>query len=253
MSDNMLLESYLKELRLPMFLKHWRSFAQDAAQSDHSYERFLLALAEHEVTQREQNRKERRIKAARFPVLKELSDFDFSSVPELNKAQVIQLAKGDYIPKAESVILIGTPGVGKTHVATSLGLEACRQGYKVRFYNAAALVNDLIQAQDEHRLPKFLARALKQNLIIVDELGFIPFASTGSHLVFQLFSNLYERVSVMVTSNLGFADWTQVFGDERLTAALLDRLTHRSHILEFAGESYRFRQRMKKQEQSKKG
>ena len=113
MSDSMLLESYLKELRLPMFLKHWRSFAQDAAQSDHSYERFLLALAEHEVTQREQNRKERRIKAARFPVLKELSDFDFSSVPELNKAQVLQLAKGDYIPKAESVILIGTPGVGK--------------------------------------------------------------------------------------------------------------------------------------------
>ena len=253
MSESMLLESYLKELRLPMFLKHWRSFAQDAAQSDHSYERFLLALAEQEVTQREQNRKERRIKAARFPVLKELSDFDFSSIPELSKAQVLQLAKGDYIPKAESVILIGTPGVGKTHVAISLGLEACRQGHKVRFYNAAALVNDLIQAQDEHVLPKFLARALKHHLIIIDELGFIPFSSTGSHLVFQLFSNLYERVSVMVTSNLGFADWTQVFGDERLTAALLDRLTHRSHILEFAGESYRFRQRMKKQEHSKKG
>ncbi len=252
MSETMLLDSYLKELRLPMFLKHWRSFAQDAVASNHSYERFLLALSEQEVTQRDQNRKERRIKAARFPVLKELSDFDFSAIPELSKSQVLQLAQGDYIPKAESVILIGTPGVGKTHIAISLGLEACRQGHKVRFYNAAALVNDMIQAQDEHRLPRFLARALKHHLIIIDELGFIPFSSSGSHLVFQLLSSAYERVSVMVTSNLGFADWTQVFGDERLTAALLDRLTHRSHILEFVGESYRFRQRMKKQEQSKK-
>ena len=246
-SGIMLLESYLKQLRLPMFLHHWRSFAADAADSNLSYERFLLALAEQEVAQREQNRKERRIKAARFPVMKELSNFDFSEIPDLNKAKVLQLAGGDYISKAESVIMLGRPGVGKSHVAISLGLQACRGGYKVRFYNAAALVNELIQAQDDHRLPKLLASALKQQLIIVDELGFIPFSPIGAHLMFQFCSSLYERVAMIVTSNLSFADWTQVFGDERLTAALLDRLTHRAHILEFTGESFRFRQRMQRE------
>lgn len=247
MSESMLLESYLKQLHLPMFLKHWRSYADDAAASNHSYERYLLALAEQEVLQRERNRHENRIKSARFPVIKDLADFDFSAIPNLNKAMLLQLAQGDYIPKAETVIMIGTPGVGKTHAAISLGLSACRQGYKVRFYNASGLVNELIQAQDDHRLPKFLASALRYHLVIVDELGFIPFSSTGAHLMFQFCSSLYERVSTIVTSNLSFGDWVQIFGDERLTAALLDRLTHRSHIIEFVGESYRFRQRMKNQ------
>lgn len=247
-SSAMLLDSYLKQLRLPIFLHNWRSFAEDAAGSNLSYERFLLALAQQEVTQREQNRRERRIKAARFPVTKELADFDFSAIPELNKAKVLQLAECGFIPKTESVIMLGSPGVGKSHVAISLGLQACRQGYKVRFYNAAALVNELIQAQDDHRLPKLMTSALKQQLIIVDELGFIPFSPTGAHLMFQFCSSLYERVAVIVTSNLSFSDWTQVFGDERLTVALLDRLTHRAHILEFTGDSFRFRERMKNQE-----
>lgn len=248
-ANPMLLDSYLKQLRLPGFLNHWRSFAVDAANSNLSYDRFLLALAEQEVTRREQNGREQRIKSAHFPVIKELADFDFTVIPKLNRSKVLQLAESGYIPKAESVIMVGVPGVGKTHVAISLGIQACRQGYRVRFYNAAALVNELIQAQDDHRLSKFLASVSKQQLIIIDELGFIPFSSEGSHLMFQFFSNLYERVSMMVTSNLSFADWTQVFGDERLTAALLDRLTHRAHILEFVGDSYRFRQRMKRQKQ----
>jgi DNA replication protein DnaC len=243
----MLLDNYLKQLRLPSFLHHWRSYACDAASSNHSYDRFLLALAEQEVSRREQNGREGRIKSAHFPVIKELSEFDFSSIPKLNRAKVLQLAEGGYIPKSESVIMIGTPGVGKTHIATSLGISACRQGYRVRFYNAAALVNELIQSQDDHRLPKFLASALKYHLVIIDELGFIPFSSAGSHLMFQFCSSLYERAAVIITSNLSFADWTQIFGDERLTAALLDRLTHRAHILEFVGDSYRFRQRMRSQ------
>jgi DNA replication protein DnaC len=248
MSDSgILLDSYLKQLRLPSFLHHWRSFASDAANSNHSYDRFLLALAEQEVSRREQNGREQRIKSAHFPVAKEVADFDFSSIPKLNKAKVLQLAEGGYIPKSESVIMIGTPGVGKTHIATSLGISACRQGYRVRFYNAAALVNELIQSQDDHRLPMFLTSALKYHLIIIDELGFIPFSSAGAHLMFQFCSCLYERVAVIITSNLGFTDWTQIFGDERLTAALLDRLTHKAHILEFVGDSYRFRQRMRSQ------
>ncbi len=191
----------------------------------------------------------RRINAARFPVPKELADFDFSCVPSLNKQRVLELARGSYLDKAESILLVGNPGLGKTHIATSLALAACRQGHRVRFYNAAGLVNELIQAQDEHHLPKFLAAALRHRLIVLDELGFIPFSPTGAQLIFQFCSTLYERVSMIVTSNLRFADWTQVFGDERLTAALLDRLTHRAHILEFTGESYRFRQRIQREAQ----
>lgn len=249
METALLLETYLKQLRLPTFLHHYARFAEDAAQANLPYERYLLALAEQEVAQREENRRLRRIKAARFPVLKELANFDFSCVPSLNKQRVLELARGSYLEKAEAILMVGHPGLGKTHVATGLGLAACRQGHRVRFYNAAGLVNELVQAQDEHQLPKFLAAALRHRLVVLDELGFIPFSSTGAQLIFQFCSALYERVAMIVTTNLHFADWTQVFGDERLTAALLDRLTHKAHILEFTGESYRFRQRMEREAQ----
>jgi len=247
----MLLDTYLKALRLPTFLQNYRKLANDAAQADHSYDRFLLALAEQEVAQRERSRIARRIKAARFPVLKELAGFDFSCISSPNKQRVLELARGTYIQKAEPILMVGNPGLGKTHVATGIALAACRQGHRVRFYNAAGLVSELILAQDEHRLPKFLATALRHHLIVLDELGFIPFSSTGAQLIFQFCSALYERVAMIVTTNLHFADWTQVFGDERLTAALLDRLTHRAHILEFVGESYRFRQRMQRATEEK--
>lgn len=247
METNMLLETHLKALRLPTFLKNYRKFAEEAAQADHTYDRFLLALAEQEVAQRERNLIARRIKSARFPVLKELADFDFSCISSPNKQRVLELAQGSYIQKAEPIILVGNPGLGKTHVATGLALAACRQGHKVRFYNTAGLVNELILAQDEHMLPKFLATALRQRLIVLDELGFIPLSPVGAQLIFQFCSALYERAAVIVTTNLRFADWIQVFGNERLTAALLDRLAHRANILEFLGESYRFRQRMQQE------
>jgi len=247
MGHTPLLETYLRQLRLPTFVQNYRQFAQDAAQNNLDYDRYLLALLEQEVAQREKNRRARRIKAARLPVHKELANFDFSCLPSLNKQQLLELARGEYIAQAEPILMIGNPGLGKTHLAIALALAACRQGHRVRFYNAAALVNEMIQAQDEHRLPKFLATALKHQLIVLDELGFIPFSSTGAQLVFQFCSTLYERVAMIVTSNLRFAEWTQVFGDERLTAALLDRLTHKAHIVEFAGESYRFRQRMQRE------
>jgi DNA replication protein DnaC len=249
MEHNLLLQSYLKQLRLPTFINNYARFAEDAARDNLSYDRFLLALAEQEVRQREENVRRQRIKAARFPVLKELADFDFSCIPGLNKSRILDLARGEYIPKAEPVIMVGTPGLGKTHVATALALTACRQGWRVRFYTAAGLVNELIAAQDEHRLPRFLAAALHCQLIVLDELGFIPFSTVGAQLAFQFCSELYQRVALMITTNLRFADWTQVFGDERLTAALLDRLTHRAHILEFVGESYRFRERMQREKQ----
>jgi DNA replication protein DnaC len=247
MEANLLLESHLKSLRLPTFLQHYRQVGQGAAGHNLSYDRYLLALAEQEVAHRHLNQQRQRIKAARFPLLKDLTDFDFSAIPHLNKQRVLDLARGEYIEKAESIILVGNSGLGKTHVASGLALAACRQCYRVRFYNAAALVNDLILAQEQHQLPKFLAAALKQNLIVLDELGFIPFSTTGAQLMFQFCSTLYERVALVVTTNLKFADWTQLFGSEQLTGALLDRLTHRAHILEFVGESFRFRQRLQQE------
>jgi DNA replication protein DnaC len=247
MATNLLLESHLKSLRLATFRQQYRQVAEDAARNNLSYDHYLLALAEQEVAQRLLNSQRQRIKAARFPVLKELADFDFSAIPQLNKQRVLDLARGEYIPKAEPIILVGNPGLGKTHISTGLALAACRQCYRVRFYNVAALVNDLILAQEQQRLPKLMATALKQQLIVLDELGFIPLSTTGAQLIFQFCSTLHERVALIVTTNLTFADWTQVFGSEQLTAALLDRLTHKAHILEFVGESFRFRQRMQLQ------
>jgi DNA replication protein DnaC len=253
MTENMLLETYLKSLRLPTFLANYHKFAEEAAQAGHPYDRFLLALAEQEMAQRERNRIARCIHGARFPVLKELADFDFSCLSSPSKQRVLELARGSYIQKAESLILVGNPGLGKTHVATGIALAACRQGLKVRFYNAASLVNELVLAQEEQRLSTFLSRVLKYQLIVLDELGFIPFSANGAHLIFQLCSTLYERVAMIVTTNLRFGDWTQVFGNEQLTAALLDRLTHHAHILEFVGESYRFRERMEREKEQANG
>jgi DNA replication protein DnaC len=247
MEQNSLLETYLRQLRLPTFIKNYAPFAADAARHGQDHVRFLLALAEQEIAQREQNLIHKRIKTARFPVLKELADFDFSTVPLLNKAQVLDFARGEYIQRRESLIFIGNPGLGKTHLATGLALSACRQGRKVRFWTAAGLVNELLQAQDEHRLHRYIAAALKLDLILLDELGFIPFSPNAAQVLFTFCSELYERLALILTTNLKFADWIQVLGDERLTAALLDRLTHHAHILELVGESYRFRQRMKEQ------
>ncbi len=154
------------------------------------------------------------------------------------------MARGEYLQRRETLIFIGNPGLGKTHLAISVALAACRQKRKVRFWTAASLVNELLQAQDEHRLHRFIAAALKMDLIVLDELGFIPFSDTGAQVLFTFCSELYERLAFTITTNLKFADWGQVFGDERLTAALLDRLTHHAHIIELVGESYRFRQRM---------
>lgn len=245
MERNELLESYLRQLRLPSFVRSYQSFATDAARNNLDYTRYLMALAEQEVYKREQNRLQKRVKAARFPVLKEMADFDFSALPMLNKAQILDLARGDYMRKKEPIVFIGNPGLGKTHLTISLALAACRQGRKVRFWTAAGLVNELLQAQDDHRLHRFVSAALKLDLIVIDEMGFIPFSASGAHALFTFCSEVYERLALILTTNLKFADWVQVLGDERLTAALLDRITHHAHIIELVGESYRFRERFR--------
>ena len=249
MHQHALLEIQLKQLRLPTFLAHYQQIAQDAARTDLPYERFLLALCQAELAQREAHRVERAIAAARFPVRKDLSSFEWSCVQGVSKLRVLDLAHGGSIDNDEPILLVGNPGLGKKHVATGLALAACRQGLRVRFYNVAGLDNDLLVAQKELRLSRFLNQVGKLQLVVLDELGFLPFTPAGAQLLFQFCSALYERVSMLVTTNLRFADWTQVLGDERLTAALLDRLTHKAHILEFVGESFRFRQRLQQAEQ----
>jgi DNA replication protein DnaC len=242
MTTNAQLESHLKTLHLTAFLEQYHDLAQEAQQTALSYEGFLFTLAEQEVTRRTLNRQRRLIRQARFPIRKELPDFDFSAIPDLNRSRLLALAEtAAYIPAAEPVIFVGNPGLGKSHLAISLGLAACRLGYKTRFYNTAALVNELTLAQSEQRLSKLFAAALKHRLIILDELGFIPFSPSGAQLLFQFCSALHEQVAIIVTTNLAFSDWPQVFGDERLTAALIDRLTYHAHIFEFRGQSYRFR------------
>ena len=244
MEHQTLLENYLRSLRLPTFAQNYQTFAQDATRSDLPYERYLFALCQAEMDQREANRVERAITNAKFPVLKELATFDFSVVQGISKTRILELAQCGYLTKKESVIFIGNPGLGKTHIASGLALAACRQGKRVRFFGAASLVNDLLSAQKDLRLSKFTAQITKLDLVVLDELGFIPFTKDGAQLLFQVCSDLYERVSIIVTTNLRFGDWNSIFGEERMTAALLDRLTHRAHIIEVLGESYRFRQQL---------
>jgi DNA replication protein DnaC len=230
-TPNTLLESYLRQLKLPTFAQNYTAFAQDAARTDLSCERYLLALCEAELARRDTNRVERCITQARLPVLKELSQFDWSCVQGIAKTRVLELAQGGYITQAEPILMIGNPGLGKTHVATGLALAACRQGRRVRFYHVTTLVNDLVAAQHDLKLSRLLATLCRQDLLILDEFGFVPFSREGAHLLFQLCSALYERVAVIITSNLSFGDWKSVLGEEHLTAALLDRLTHRAHTI----------------------
>ena len=243
-NEHALLGAHLKTLRLPTFAHNHRPFAEDAARNNLGYDRYLLGLAEQEVAQRDRNQQARAIRAARFPLVKQFADFDFSAV-HLNKARVLDLARGEYITHAENLILLSNSGLGKSHVALALGQAACAQKRRVRFYSAAGLVNDLLTVQDKLALPRLIQQAQKHELLIIDELGFVPLTESGAQLLFQFCSGLHERVSLIITTNLPFAKWTQVFHDETMTAALVDRLTHRGHVIEFVGESFWFKQRTK--------
>src|SRR6266566_6966012 len=243
------LEAYLRELKLPMFLHHYQTYAQDAARSGLSFERYLLALCEAESAERQVRRIEHAIAKAKLPFVKEIATYDFSAVENIPRARILELAEGDYLAKAENLLLLGNPGLGKTPLAIGLALSACRQGKRVRFYRAAKLVDELAVMRKDLRLSRFTAQFVKLDLLVLDELGFLPIDREGAQMLFQLISDLYERVSIIVTSNLRFGDWNAIFGDEKMTAALLDRLTHKAHILAFVGESYRFRQRLRQEEQ----
>jgi len=239
-TPQVLLEHYLKQLRLPTMLREYAKVAEQCAKEGVDFQRYLLRLIELEMTDRERRATERRIKAARFSV-KSLDTFDFLSIPSLNKKLVVELARGEWIQRRDNVLAMGNSGTGKTHIGLALGLAACQQGFRVRFTTAAALVHELIEARDEKRLLRFQKHLARQDLLIVDELGFVPLSKSGSEMLFEIFSQRYERASTLVTSNLPFAEWTEILGSERLTGALLDRLTHHVHILEMNGDSYRLK------------
>jgi len=252
-TSSLLLRSYLKQLRLPVMAREYEKVGKEAGHSGQGYDRFLLNLVAMEVENRQSNTLKRRIKAAGFPVQKDFDTFDFSALPALNKQKVLELADGGWIEEKSCLGALGNPGTGKTHLAVAWGLAACRKGYAVRFFTAAGLANALEEARQEHRLERMLKQLDKCDLLIMDELGYLSFSKGGAELLFQVFARRYERRSLIVTSNLAFADWGQVFQDERLAGALLDRLTHRCHIFEMKGESYRFRESMKARGMSQKG
>jgi DNA replication protein DnaC len=247
-TPQLLLEHHLKQLRLPTFLREYDKVARQCAVEQADYPGYLLRMAELELLERERRAIERRIRQAKFPVVKTMDSFDFLAIPSINKTMVLELARCEFLTRRENVLLLGNSGTGKTHIALALGLAACQRGHRVRFTTAAALVSELIEARDEKKLLRFQKQIAAYELLVVDELGFVPLSNTGAELLFEMLSQRYERGSTMVTSNLPFAEWTEVLGSERLTGALLDRLTHHVHILEMNGDSYRLKQSRRKRE-----
>jgi DNA replication protein DnaC len=237
-----LLTHHLKKLKLPTILAEYDKQARLCAEQGIDHPRDLLRLAELELIERERKMVERRIRGAKFPSPKSLDSFDFKAIPSLNKVLVLELARCAFVARRENIIALGPSGTGKTHVATGLGLAACQKGMRIGFVTAAGLVNQLSEARDEKRLLRLQTSLTKLELLIIDELGYVPLSPTGAELLFEVISQRYERGSTIITSNLPFEEWTSVFGSERLTGALLDRLTHHVHILEMNGDSYRLKQ-----------
>ncbi len=241
-TPQVLLGHHLKQLKLPTVLREYDKVARECARDGVDHPRYLLRLVELELIDRERRVVERRIRQARFPAMKSLDTFDFTAIPGLNKMLVLELARCEFILRRENIIALGNSGTGKTHVALALGLAACQKGFPVAFTTAAALVHQLMEARDEKRLLKLQRELQAVKPLVVDELGYVSLSPTGAELLFEVFSQRYERGSTIVTSNLPFEDWTSVLGSERLTGALLDRLIHHVHILTMNGDSYRLKQ-----------
>jgi len=237
--STVLVKHHLKQLKLPTMHAECEKTAARAASENLDHLAFLLALCELELIDRERRAAERRLKAARFPSHKTLEAFDFRAAPNVNKPLVLELVKGEYLDRRENILLVGPSGTGKTHLATALAVAACGQGKRVRFFRVTELITLLLEAREERQLLRLRGQLAKLDLLVLDELGYVPASKAGAELLFDVIANAYERHSVIVSTNLPFENWTEVLGSERLTGAALDRLTHRCHILETKGESYR--------------
>jgi DNA replication protein DnaC len=246
-----LLKVHFRQLRLPSMSREFERLARDAATTDRDYFELLLSLTESELATRAAAAVERRIKEAKFPILKDLDTYDFSMMPQLSKPKVLELARCEWIEHKYNCCLVGSHGTGKTHISISLGQAACRRGLRVRSFTAAALVTELEKAQKQYTLDRLMGQLERVQLLICDELGYVSLSRGGLELLFQVFADRYERGSLLITTNLPFGEWNQIFQGERMTAALLDRLTHRCHIFEMNGESYRFRESMKSKKHRK--
>jgi len=240
-----LLNENLKNLKLSTMIRNLASHLRQAKQDKLEYEEFLLNLTEAEVQVRKENGCKRRLREAKFPLIKPLETFDFGAAPQLDARLIKELSGCEYVDKSRNIIFLGKSGTGKTHLATGLGMEACKQGIRTRFVTGCGLANELIEARDEKTLARAVRRYAGYGLLIIDELGYVPFSKEGAQLIFQILAERHERKPVMITTNMGFGDWTQIFGDPSMTAALLDRITHKAHVISCTWESYRLKETLK--------
>ncbi|MBR9986635.1 MAG: IS21-like element helper ATPase IstB [Desulfosarcina sp.] len=249
---NAMLLDNLKLLSLSTMIQNLSAKLRQAKEGKIAYEEFLLNLTEIEVQVRRENGRKRRIKEAGFPLLKPLETFDFEAATDLDVRYIQELTTGEYIEEKRNVIFLGKSGTGKTHLATALGMEACTSGYRTRFVTGCGLANELIEARDEKILSRVIKRYAGYGLLIIDELGYVPFSKEGAELLFQVLAERHEKRPVIITTNMGFGDWTQIFGDPNLTGALLDRITHKAHIINCTWESYRLKETLKNKRRNSK-
>ena len=240
-----MLQENLQFLKMSTMMKNLEHVHRQALENKLDYVEFLLNLTQVEVQVRKENGRKRRIREASFPIHKPLDTFKFDAAPDLDPRFINDLANGSFIQENKNIIFLGKSGTGKTHLATALGIEACDHGIRTKFITGCGLVNELTEARDEKRLRTIIKRYFSYGLLIIDELGYVPFSKTGSELLFQVLAERHERKPVIITSNKGFGDWTQIFGDPSLTAALLDRVTHRAHVINCSWQSYRLSEALK--------
>ena len=240
------IRQYCKAVRVPAIAANFVTMAEEAMRDNHSHVRYLEALLALECEERDRHAIQNRLRDAQLPRMKTLEEFDFGQAPHLPAAKIRDLAEGGYIERSEPVVFIGECGTGKSHLAPGLCVAACRQKRRARFVTAAALVNELVEAKQNHQVRKAMAKWQRFELLVIDEIGYVPLADVGAECLFQVISERAERAAIVMTTNLPFSEWTTVFPNPRLCKALLDRITDRAHIVETGPDSFRFKRTLAK-------